>query len=278
MSVRILEKERFVDMRTEISYRIVYSDTERFVEHTHDYFEIFVMLYGRAKHTTNGKMTQITAGDIVFIRPSDIHSFSMINGEAFSFINLTYTESTFNAMAKYLGDGFPINALLSAKECPAARLSSREIAALEARITYLATISHSAIEDLKTALRITLIELITAHFYSFTVPTEKMPLWLERLLITMRSDGNFVLGLNRMVELSGKTREHLSRTMKRYLNQTATEYINELRLNYIASMLKSSHAKITDIILDSGFTSISRATDLFKKKYGQSMREFRDNG
>ena len=46
MSVRILEQERFVDMRTETSYRIVHSSTERFVEHAHDYYETFVMLSG----------------------------------------------------------------------------------------------------------------------------------------------------------------------------------------------------------------------------------------
>ena len=250
MSVRILEKERFVDMRTEISYRIVYSASERFVEHAHDYYELFVMLSGKTKHTCNEKTVQLCAGDVVFIRPSDVHSFSSINGEEFSFINLTYTEATLSAMANYLGGGFPFRALIGARECPTAHLGSRELAALESRITYLATIDHSAAEDLKTALRITVIGLITSHFYNYTAPTEEMPLWLERLLVTMRNDGNFVSGLDRMVEISGKTREHLSRTIKKYLNQTATEYINELRLNYIANMLRSSRARITDIILD----------------------------
>jgi AraC family cel operon transcriptional repressor len=277
MSIRILEKERFVDMRTEISYRIVYSASERFVEHAHDYYELFVMLSGKARHTCNGKTVKISAGDIVFIRPSDLHCFLSASGEEFSFINLTYTESTLLAMQDFLGSGFPFRALISARECPTSHLGTRELAALESRITYLATIDHSAAEDLKTALRITVIGLITSHFYNYTAPTEEMPLWLERLLVTMRNDGNFVSGLDRMVEISGKTREHLSRTIKKYLNQTATEYINELRLNYIANMLRSSRARITDIILDSGFTSISRATDLFKKKYGMTMREFRDN-
>ena len=80
-----------------------------------------------------------------------------------------------------------------------------------------------------------------------------------------------------MIELSGKTREHLARTMKKHLGQTSTEYINELRLNYIANMLRITRKGITEIILESGFTSISRAAGLFKEKYGLSMRDFRKN-
>lgn len=275
MSIRILEKERFVDMRTEISYRIVHSSTERFVEHAHDYYETFVMLSGSVKHTSVGKSYKISAGDIVFIRPRDVHRFTPISEEEFSFINLTYTEKTFLDMARYLGDGFPTDALTNAKDSPRAHLTQGELINLESKISYLSTVNHESVSDLKTALRILLIELITSHFYSYTVPTEKMPLWLEKLLVTMRSDSNFTLGLDRMVELSGKTREHLARTMKKHLGQTSTEYINELRLNYIANMLSISRKGITEIILDSGFTTISRAASLFKEKYGLSMRDFR---
>lgn len=127
MEVKILNKERFVDMRTEISYRIVYSKTERFTEHAHDYYEIFVMLSGRTKHTVAGKTVQI-------------------------------------------GEG--------------------ALAALESKISYLATIDHDSTDDLKTALRIMLMELMTSNFYNYATQADKMPLWLERLLITMRKFRN----------------------------------------------------------------------------------------
>ena len=277
MQIRILEAERFVDTKIGISYRIVYSETERFVEHSHEYYETFVMLSGKAKHTSCGKTLMIGTGDVFFIRPNDIHRFGIIDNEDFSFINLTFTKETFESLVKYLGPGFPFDALLYAKTSPEARLSSTELAALESRIGYLSTLNYNSAEEMKTALRIMLIELLTSNFYNYLPPTKKTPLWLERLIITMKSDKNFALGIERMVDLSGKTREHLSRTVKKYYGQTVTELINEIRLNYIANMLKSSRAKITEIVLDSGFNSISRAADLFKKKYGQTMRDFRNN-
>ena len=81
-----------------------------------------------------------------------------------------------------------------------------------------------------------------------------------------------------MIALSGRSREHLSRSMKKYMNTTISEFINDLRLNYIANMLRNSNKKISDIIFDSGFNTLSLASTLFVKKYGMNMRQFRNCG
>ena len=46
MEPKLLTAERFVDLQTGISYRYVYSETERFRPHYHDYCEIFLVLSG----------------------------------------------------------------------------------------------------------------------------------------------------------------------------------------------------------------------------------------
>ena len=43
----------------------------------------------------------------------------------------------------------------------------------------------------------------------------------------------------------------------------------------VASMLKNSNHDIADIIFESGFGNISWASELFKKKYGMTMSEYR---
>jgi len=78
-----------------------------------------------------------------------------------------------------------------------------------------------------------------------------------------------------MVALSGKSREHLTRSMRKYIGMSPSEFINDLRLNYIANMLINSNHRILDIIFASGFNTVSHATLLFRKKYGMSMSEFR---
>ena len=91
----------------------------------------------------------------------------------------------------------------------------------------------------------------------------------------MKHEGNFPFGISRMVELSGKSREHLTRSMRKYMGQSPSEFVNDLRLNYIANMLRNSNHSVLDIILDSGFNTVSHASTLFREKYGMSMSEFR---
>ena len=276
INIKILRAERFVDMHTEIGYRIVNSRTEYFTEHTHDYAEIFIMLTGRARHTV-GKITQdLQAGDVVFIRPSDAHKYAKIRDEEFTFCNLTFTQKTMQSAFLYLGEGFPSEKLMQSETPPRAHLDTHALKRFSERLNRLGGIAPEDTSRRKTALRILLMDILTAVFSDFTPASEQMPAWLDDLCTRMRTEGGFALGSAHMLALAGCTREHLSRSVKKYLGITVSEFISVLRLNYIANMLLNSNKPISEIILDSGFNSISLATTRFKQKYGVSMRRFRE--
>ena len=101
------------------------------------------------------------------------------------------------------------------------------------------------------------------------------PLWLVKLLSDMENPENFTLGTERMISLSGKSREHLSRCLKQHLGITPSEYINELRINYASNLLLHTNTPILDICFMCGFQSLSYFYKVFKRKYGQSPSEFR---
>lgn len=277
INIKVLSADRFVDTETGIGYRIVNSRTEYFTEHTHDYGEMFIMLTGHASHTANGVRTNISAGDVVFIRPSDIHKYAKIHDEEFTFCNLTFTKSTLNDVFSYLGDGFPSKNLCACALPPTAKMARHERESFERRLQSLGAISKEDAPQRKTALRILLMELFTGCFSSFAPRKSSIPPWLETVCIRMRTEAGFVEGSEKMVALSGRTREHLSRSMKKYMGQTVSEFVSELRLNYIANMLVSSNKRISEIVFDSGFNTLSLATTLFKEKYGVSMRVFRQS-
>ncbi len=257
-----------------ISYRIVDSRTERFTEHTHDYAELFIMLAGTGKHTVNDVTSTLQSGDVVFIRPSDVHRYGKCDGE-FTFLNITFTMDTLDSALGYLGAGFPAEELMGAPLPPSASMSGAELRRLDDRLKVIGALSPADTDRRRTALRMLLIDLLSERFSGYTDGGEAMPPWLDELCLKMRSDGNFAAGAERMIALSGKSREHLSRSVKKYLGQTLSEFINELRLNYIANMLRNSNLKIADIVFESGFNTLSLATSLFKARYGVNMRDFR---
>ena len=80
-----------------------------------------------------------------------------------------------------------------------------------------------------------------------------------------------------MVALSGKSREHVCRSVKKYYGQSLSEYINDRRLNFLANSLLTTNLPIIDLCYASGFENTAWAYTLFKRKYGTSPAKFRKN-
>lgn len=278
MEPKLLEAKRFVDMRTGCSYRYVLSDTEYFRPHYHDYYEVFIMLNGSAVHCVNGERFLLHRGAVVFIRPRDVHDYICVDGKPFSMLNLTFTAETSEQLLSFLGDGFPGREMLSSEYPPEAELLDTDFSWLEAQMADIRAIDMSDVARLRTTLRIFLFRLMTRCFFNFEEDETDMPLWLSRLCLEMKKSGNYTLGAERMVELSGKSREHIARSLKKYTGMTISEFVNQLRLKFIANMLKNSNHSISDIVFESGFNNLSWAADRFKAAYGVSMSEFRAQG
>ncbi len=278
MEPKLLTAERFVDTQVGCSYRYVVSSTEYFRPHYHDYYEIFIVLEGNALHCVGDKRIRLQPHRAVFIRPMDTHDYICENGKPFSMLNLTITRETVEALFSYLGDGYPSEALLQAEMPPDVLLSEREFARINQRMERICAIDPADIAQLRSAMRILLFELFTRVFQHSLAEESDAPTWLDALCEQMERDGNFVYGTERMLALSGKTREHLARTLKKHKGVSPSEFINEIRLNYIANMLRNSNHHIAGIVLDSGFNNLSWAAQLFKRKYGVTMRMFRENG
>ena len=275
MEPKLLTAERFVDMRTEIMYRYILSDTEYLRPHYHDYCEVFMVLEGRVQHLVNGTLTRLETGDMVFVRPSDTHDYAAVDGAPFSMLNITFTVNTLNEIFAFLGAGFPSKELMVAELPPSVRLSGGEFSAFQTRMQGIRAIPMTDAAALKTALRVLLFDVLITYFSDFHIRNDAMPTWLDTLCSQMRKDGNFIEGSDKMFALSDKSREHICRSMKKYTGMSVSEFINDLRLNYIANMLRSSNLSVAQIIFDSGFNNMSWACECFRKKYGMSMRQFR---
>ena len=275
MEAKLLTAQRFVDMQIGCSYRYVYSDTEYFRPHYHDYYELFLMLEGNALHMVNGAQIRLPKGSLVLIRPRDCHDYIGVNGKDFSFLNIAFTAETAQAIFDYLGEGFPVEALLEAELPPEVQLSEYEFSRLGQRMDSIRALDPGDHRRRKTMLRILLFDIFTRHFAGEAHSEDRMPLWLESMCATMSRSGGFTQGSEYFFSLTDRSREHVSRCMKRYTGMTVSEYINNLRLNYIANMLRSSNHSVAEIVFESGFNNISWASQQFRQKYGMTLSQYR---
>ena len=276
MEPKLLTATRFTDPHTGCSYRYVYSDTEYFRPHYHEYYEVFLLFDGEALHIVNGTQVPLSKGSLVFVRPADCHDYLSVAGKPFSMLNLTFTAAIVEELIAYLGTGFASERMLSSKLPPMVQLSSAALDEIAARMTDIRAIVAEDTARIATAMRVLLFTIFTDYFSGIvTKEREKAPLWLAELVEKMGQDGNFTYGTARMLALSGKSREHLSRSCKHYLGQTPAELVNDLRLNFVANMLKNSNHAIADIVFESGFGNLGWAATLFYRKYGVTMSKYR---
>jgi len=190
-------------------------------------------------------------------------------------VNITFTMETLAEAFSYLGDGFPSKALMEAKLPPGIRLTVGEFEAFRLRMKSINAVPMDRVSELKASLRILLFEVLTRYFSEFSVQTRSVPPWLESVCNQMRRNGAFSQGTEKLFSLTEKSREHVCRSMKKYMGVSVSEFVNDLRLNYISNMLRNSNHTVTEIVFESGFNNLSWAAELFRKKYGMTMSQYR---
>lgn len=103
------------------------------------------------------------------------------------------------------------------------------------------------------------------------------PAWLRFVCERMVEVENLRQGVPRMLELSGVSAPHLSRSFRQHLQQTPTEFVNHLRLEQAAMRLAATQQSILDISWDCGFENLSYFYRLFKRAYGFSPKAYRQH-
>lgn len=271
-----LYSEETIDSKTEIHYAFHKSLKNITAKHTHNFYEIFLIVSGEVIHFIKDKTDKLTEGSLVFIRPGDVHYYHRSGKGNCQLINLAFRQSTLKELFNYLGEGFPSEYLVNSEMPSKVILSPVERKILKEKLERLNTLLRDDKIMTKTYLRILLLEIFTKYFCKIEYANEKnLPDWLEALVWEMQKKENFTRGVKNLFEMANKTPEHICRVLKSKLNTTPSEFINELRLNYAANLLSSSDESIIDISLDSGFENLSHFYHLFKMKFKMSPAKFR---
>ncbi len=267
----------YVNKNTGFMFRYVCCETESFVEHWHDYFEIFLILEGSITHIINGKSRHVEENSLVFIRPGDIHNIVCLE-EKVRILNLSISKKTMSKLIEYLGSAFDKDKMILSALGPTVKVSDRFKEKMLNNFQKVNILETTDVKSYKLFMRSYLNEIISSCFLSTDTPIvceENIPEWLLSLCKQMYIKKNFVAGHKRMVELSGKSQEHLGRMMKKYMNTTIVEFITGIRLEYASNILKNSNMTVTQICTDCGFENLSYFTIQFKKKYDISPTAFR---
>lgn len=257
------------DLPCGISFLHQMSVSETYPIHTHDFYEIFYVVKGRAMHNINGSAESCLAGTLVFIRPEDVHAYSFISRYDMELISVGIQQDIMEEICAFAG--------IDMEKLSRAGLPPR--VCLDVRRTERVTRSLMKLYDIpdhdkrRYYGKVLIAQLLLQIADSESEP-QRIPSWLGTLVIEMSQPENFRIGLKRMVELSHVTQNHLNREMKKHLGITPTQFINARRITLAGDLLLEGRYNVLEIAAMCGFDTPSNFHSNFKRIYDCSPREF----
>ena len=271
-----LTLQQFVNNSSHEYVSIIERHRQLRIEHTHDYFELFLVNSGFACHFVNGANQMIKKGTLVFIRPEDSHYYSSMSPD-FRIMNMLLSKEIVSTLFDFLGEGYNPDFFYSSPLPQKVQLSQPEYEYVVNELEKLVLSKRVFKSTCETYFRIALFNIFTMGFPLAPVSQHtNIPDWLRWLVLEMMKKENFITGLDAMKRLSNRSYEHMARACRKYLHKTPTELINELRIDYAAKEIISSGESITNICYNSGFQNLSHFYHVFKSQYGCPPVEFKN--
>lgn len=123
-------------------------------------------------------------------------------------------------------------------------------------------------EELESALT-TLLDLLQRN------RSESSPSHFARALSFMESHFHEPLNRQMVAQAAGISESHLSRLLRQKTGRSFTEILNRYRVDRSAQLLLRSHQNIFSIALEVGFSDQSYFGRVFRRYYGQTPDQFR---
>jgi len=242
-------------------------------DHGHDFAEVFWVEKGAMRHTINGSEGQLTAGDLVLIRPNDIHGLRCPANRGAVGVNVAFPREVLNAIRAQYFSAAP--AFWGGEQVapPVVHLDKKQRARLSAAVDELALEKGSRFGIDRFLLN--LLHLLGLAGSRSAAHADEMPVWLQNACRKIVEPVWFVKGVPGFVELTGKTNEHVSRLCRKILGRQPTQIVNDARLDYAVRQLVLSDKSLFRISLDCGIASLPHFHRLFRERFGLSPRKYR---
>jgi AraC family cel operon transcriptional repressor len=232
--------------------------------HTHDFAELFWVDSGAGAHELNGTETQLETGDVVLIRPADVHGYPP-GTESMTITNIAFPEPALTALAEryFRGDmrfwGGPQRAPVRP------RPTAGTLAQLRAGAAALA--AHTESELALDCFLLTLLQL-TGCDDTGNGPPPPLPDWLHDACARIREPQHFRRGVRGFVRLAGRCPEHVARTTSRCLGRRPSAIVEAARMAHAAQQLAMTDAPIEDVAADVGLRSLAAFYHSFQRVHG----------
>jgi len=249
-----------------------FSGIKKSSRHMHKFYEIFIITEGSIYHVLNSKITAVRQGTLGLITPGDEHYFQCAEKKSVKFLNVEFSRELFQKAVSAQAACDIKNEIWNGMTAPLPEYLYR---AILAKINFLMYDDHIKSGINRNDILVGLIFDCLACLRNSSAGEHKAPYWLLEACETVKKAGSEKLDIENFTRISGKTQEHLTRSMKRFLNITPSAYLKRIKLGRAANLLRMTDQSVLDIALNCGFGNVSGFNKLFRQEFGMTPTKLR---
>lgn len=248
-----------------IDYHIWCESTTTF--HSHDFYELFIVLEGSLQHYIGNKKEELRQGMFRFVRPQEAHYQISVRKDTRTF-NIGFAPQLTSEISEFSGVDF--KRILDLENSNGPFLLQPEEFELIRQQTKQLLIS----ENVPTAK---LIILLCADRLSSAVRQfpEILPDDIRSFVDFISDPNNFHLKVSEMCKQANYSQSMLILLFHKYFGKSIIEYVQDIKIRYACSLLKSTNYTILNISSAIGIDSLSHFNHLFKAKMGMTPSQYR---
>ncbi len=263
-------------------FTILYDNNvkEDYPFHWHNAVEIIMPLRNNFFVSTNERKFSMQERDILIIPPGELHSMTAPDeGQRIIFQCNNSMLGDIDALSS-LTSVLTETIFINSTSDDTLKTKSKKIM-LDIYDEYF---SHSELSEIKIYLK--LLELfvtvresqISEQKNQLRCTSEKMFEYNERFNSVIKYiDKNYMyeITLDKLASIAGYSRYHFSRIFKQYSGLSYVTYINKTRINAAMKLLMDPSKSITEVAMNSGFSSITSFNRAFKEIKHCTPSEFK---
>lgn len=270
-----------VNFKENTSFRLYNNDEfEDYPPHWHNSMEIIMPLENIYTIDCCNQRIVLQENDIIFIWPCCIHTlYAPESGKRIIFLADINVLNNIKQMATLHTLLSPVT-VVTPKNCPETHPLIRE-AILQIQEEYRKDALFSDLSIYSKMLNIfSLLAQNTAeHAKPFDVTANKQQEYMEKFMYICEYISEHCtedLSLDDVANLAGFSKYHFSRLFKQFTNVSFYKYLNQKRIALAEKQLSDINNSITDVAINSGFSSMSSFIRMFKQIKNCTPTEFRN--
>lgn len=250
--------------------------------HWHEEMEVIVIKKGTGRVSVDLVAAEVSAGDIIFILPGQLHSIEQIRGLSMEYENIFFKPSLLHTINQdlcyrdflqpFFNGMIGFSALITPDHPDHARLSFC-IEQLDKLCDQRPAGYQLAVKGLLFQL---FFLLISPNSQRQLNPKAKKFLDKIKLILSyIQENYSRSISIKEIADFCYYSESHFMKFFKDCMGVSFTHYLNDYRLQIAAGLLKETEETILDVATATGFENLSYFNRAFKKKYGMTPGQYR---